>query len=59
MRGGYSSLGIKPALCTNLHILRNCVLMGRSGRPSYSDPWVDQVNWLPGTFMVLYVVIRT
>lgn len=24
------------------------VSFSRSGRPSYSDPWVDQVNWLPG-----------
>ena len=30
--------------------------MGRSGRPSYSDSWVDQVNWQAGTLMILYVV---
>ncbi|KAJ1270825.1 hypothetical protein BS78_06G080600 [Paspalum vaginatum] len=24
------------------------VSLSRSGRPSYSDPWVDQVNWLAG-----------
>ena len=57
MRGGYSVLGTKPALCTNLHILLDCVLTGRSGRPSYSDPWVDQVNWLAGILVVLYAVI--
>ncbi|GAB4834782.1 hypothetical protein Ancab_033050 [Ancistrocladus abbreviatus] len=27
--------------------------LSRSGRPSYTDPWVDQVSWIPGD--VFYV----
>jgi hypothetical protein len=30
---------------------------GRSGRPSYSDPWVDQVTWVAGMLMMLVYFI--
>ncbi|XP_020581290.1 uncharacterized protein At1g32220, chloroplastic [Phalaenopsis equestris] len=29
------------------------VSVSRSGRPSYSDPWVDQVTWTPGDVFYL------
>jgi len=57
MKGGYSVSGYQTCIMYKFTHSTSFVLMGRSGRPSYSDPWVDQVNWLAGTLMVLYVVI--
>lgn len=54
----YSVSEYIPALhCAGIHILLHYVLMDRSGRPSYSDSWVDQVNWLAGKLMY-YILLQ-
>ncbi|GAB2273433.1 hypothetical protein Dimus_008226 [Dionaea muscipula] len=34
----------KAAVSMGIEVLS----LSRSGRPSYTDPWVDQVSWIPG-----------
>ncbi|KAL9267133.1 hypothetical protein AKJ16_DCAP14347 [Drosera capensis] len=39
----------KAAVSKGIEILS----LSRSGRPSYNDPWVDQVSWVPGMYYLL------